>query len=124
MLLAGRAASDAQGIPLKDRGKRCPKDHWITAGIAKEQSDMEDNSWQNLFENWPRNFPRQGVLVTDFQETIPFNDFRVNEGILLLQRERPDTIGARKMMVSFRAIVGLKLTGVEELDVYDAMGFQ
>ena len=84
---------------------------------------MEDNSWQNLFENWPRTFPRQGVLVTDFQETIPFNDFRVNEGILLLQRERPDTIGARKMMVSFRAIVGLKLTGVEELDVYDAMGF-
>lgn len=85
---------------------------------------MEDNSWQNLFENWPKNFPRQGVLVTDFQETIPFNDFRVNEGILLLQRERPDTIGARKMMVSFRAIVGLKMTGVEELDVYDAMGFQ
>jgi len=84
---------------------------------------MEDNSRQSLFENWPGNFPRTGVLITNFQETIPFNDFRVNEGIVLLQRERPDTIGARKMMVSFSAIVALKLTGVEELSVYDQMGF-
>lgn len=84
---------------------------------------MDDNSWRTLFENWPRNFPRQGVLITTFQESVPFNDFRVNEGILLLQRERPDTIGARKMMISFDAISAMKLTGVEELDVYDAMGF-
>jgi hypothetical protein len=82
-----------------------------------------DNSWQTLFENWPQSFPKAGVLITTFGEPVPFNDFRINEGILLVQRERPDTIGARKLMVSFTAILALKLTGVEELDHYDAMGF-
>jgi len=84
---------------------------------------MGDDSWRTLFENWPSTFPRTGVLITQFGESVPFNDFRVNEGILLVQRERPDTIGARKMMVSFTAIVALKLVGVEELEFYDAMGF-
>lgn len=84
---------------------------------------MNEDSWRVLFENWPTTFPRTGVLITSFGESVPFNDFRVNEGILLVQRERPDTIGARKMMLSFTAIVALKLVRVEELEFYDAMGF-
>lgn len=82
-----------------------------------------DNSWQTLFENWPTKFPKIGILVTSFGEAIAFNDFRVNEGILLLRRERPDSIGARKVMVSYTAIVALKLADVEELEAYDVMGF-
>lgn len=83
-----------------------------------------DNSWRTLFENWPQSFAKVGVLITSFGDTVPFNDFRVNEGILLVQRERPDTIGARKMMISFTAIVALKLVDVEGLDIYDVMGFR
>ncbi len=83
-----------------------------------------DDSWRTLFENWPKSFAKVGVLITSFGDTVPFNDFKVNQGILLVQRERPDTIGARKMMVSFTAIVALKIVDVAELEVYEVMGFR
>ena len=83
-----------------------------------------DNSWQTLFENWPKSMPKVGVLITSFGDTVPFNEFKVNEGILLVQRERPDTIGARKLMVSFTAIVALKMVDVDGLEAYAAMGFR
>ena len=83
-----------------------------------------DNSWRTLFENWPKAIAKVGVLITAFGDTVPFNNFMVNEGILLVQRERPDTIGARKMMVSFTAIVALKLVDVEGLEIYEVMGFR
>ncbi len=82
-----------------------------------------DNSWREFFENWPQTIPKVGVLIPSFGEPVAFNDFRVNEGILLVQRERPDTIGARKLMVSFTAILALKLVDVEPLDHYETMGF-
>jgi ABC-type polysaccharide transport system permease subunit len=82
-----------------------------------------DNSWREMFENWPQTFPKVGVLIPSFGEPVAFNDFRVNEGILLVQRERPDTIGARKLMVSFTAILALKIVDVEPLDHYEVMGF-
>ncbi len=85
---------------------------------------MGDDSWRTLFENWPGAMPKVGVLITAFGDTVPFNDFRINEGILLVQRERPDTIGARKMMVSFTAIVALKMVDVAGLDDYGVMGFR
>jgi len=94
-------------------------------GGFSEGAQMDgDNSWRTLFENWPKTFSKVGVLITTFGDTVPFNDFKVNEGILLVQRERPDTIGARKMMVSFTAIVALKLVDVEGLEIYEVMGFR
>ena len=84
---------------------------------------QEQNSWRTLFENWPSAFPKQGVLIPTFGEPVAFNDFLVNEGILLVQRERPDTIGARKLMVSYDAILAVKMTDVNELSTYEAMGF-
>ena len=82
-----------------------------------------DNSWREMFENWPKTFPKVGVLIPSFGEPVAFNDFRINEGILLVQRERPDTIGARKLMISFTAILALKIVDVEPLDHYETMGF-
>jgi hypothetical protein len=79
--------------------------------------------WRVIFENWPAGLPRQGLLTTTFQETIPFNDFRFSEGLLLVERDRPDSLGARKVMLPFSTIVALKLSDTGELSRYQIMGF-
>lgn len=81
-------------------------------------------SWRTLFENWPESIPREGLLVTTFGENIPFTNFLISGSILLLERDRPDTAGARKVMIAYAAISAVKLTGTQELARFQVMGFQ
>jgi hypothetical protein len=81
-------------------------------------------SWRSLFENWPETIPREGLLVTTFNEHLPFNGFMVSGGVLLIDRDKPDTYGARKVMVAYSAIQAVKLTNVLELGRFQVMGFQ
>ena len=81
-------------------------------------------AWRSLFENWPEAIPREGQLVTTFQEVIPFRDFRISGGILLLERDKPDSIGARKVMIGYDAIAAVKLTSTLELERFQVLGFQ
>jgi hypothetical protein len=80
--------------------------------------------WRTLFEQWPNSLPRQGILVTIFQETVPFIDFRISSGMLLVERDRPDGHGGRKVMMPFESIATLKLTDPGELSKYQTMGFE
>jgi hypothetical protein len=82
------------------------------------------DAWRMLFENWPESVPRTGLLVTAFQEQIPFAGFLVSPGILLLDRDKPDSTGARKVMVSYGAIAAVKITSTLELARFQVMGFQ
>jgi hypothetical protein len=81
-------------------------------------------SWRALFENWPESIPRQGMVITTFQESIPFINYLVSGGILLLERDKPDSLGARKVMLSYEAISAVKITSVIELARFQVMGFQ
>ncbi len=81
-------------------------------------------AWRALFESWPEAVPRQGMVVTKFQETIPFTDFLVSAGIVMLERDKPDSLGARKVMVAYDAIAAVKLTSPAELARFQVMGFQ
>ncbi len=81
-------------------------------------------SWRALFENWPESIPREGLLVTNYQETIPFKAFLISGGIILLDRDQPDSHGARKAMVAYEAISAVKITNPMELGRFQAMGFQ
>lgn len=81
-------------------------------------------SWRTLFESWPAAIPREGLLVTTFQETIPFVGFLVSGGILLVERDKPDSFGARKVMVAYEAISAVKITSPAELARFQVMGFQ
>ena len=71
--------------------------------------------WKKVFKSWPAGYPKTGMLVTTFQDTIPFSNFLISDQILLLERDKPDAQGARKTMVAFSSIAGLKLTDVFEL---------
>lgn len=81
-------------------------------------------SWKSLFENWPDAIPQQGMVVTGFSETIPFVSFMISGGLLLLERDKPDQYGTRKVILSWSQIAAVRLTTTEDMIRFQAMGFQ
>lgn len=80
-------------------------------------------AWRSLFENWPDNIPKEGMLVTAV-ETVQFNDFMVSGGLLMIDRDRPDALGARKVIVPYVNIIAVKLQSTMDLAQFQVMGFQ
>lgn len=81
-----------------------------------------DSDWRNVFEQWPADLPRQGIITTAL-ESFGFSDFLISRGILLVERDRPDAIGARKILLPYRQIVAVKLTDPGPLARYQSLGF-
>lgn len=81
-------------------------------------------SWRALFSSWPANMPRQGLIVTTFGEVISFVNFLTSGGILLIERDRPDSNDARKVMIAYSAISAVKSTSTMDFDKYKAFGFE
>lgn len=81
-------------------------------------------AWRSLFENWPETIPRKGLLVTNFDEQIPFVGYLISGGMVIVERDKPDTFGTRKVIVSYEAINAVKITDPMELARFQVMGFQ
>lgn len=81
-------------------------------------------NWRMLFENWPASLPRRGLVITTFGESIPFVGYLISPGIVLLERDKPDTLGARKVLIAYDNVATVKITDVIELERFHDMGFQ
>lgn len=81
-------------------------------------------SWRSLFENWPDAIERQGTIISKQGASIPFINFLISGGLLLLDRGRPDAEGARKVIVAYDSIALIKLSTTSELSIFQSMGFQ
>lgn len=81
-------------------------------------------SWRNLFENWPNIIPKQGIVVTTVGENIPFVNFLYSGTQVLLERDKPDSQNARKVILAYSAIAAVKLPSPMELARFTVMGFQ
>ena len=80
--------------------------------------------WQNLFENWPEVIKRQGAIVTKQGEAVPFVDFLISFGLLLIERDGPDASGTRKIIVPYEEIAMVRLKAGGALSQFQTMGFQ
>ena len=80
-------------------------------------------AWQQLFETWPSDAPRQGIITTIFQESIGFKNFMTSDGLLAVERDRPDSLGARKVLIAFTAISALKMTDTGDFAEIAKLGF-
>lgn len=80
--------------------------------------------WQTLFENWPDSIQRRGIIISTTGEAVPFINFMVSDGLLLVERDGPDASGTRRVILSYDAISIVKLVGGGELSQFHAMGFQ
>ncbi len=81
-------------------------------------------AWKMLFQRWPVTIPKVGIVVTSVNEPIAFSSFQVAEQMVLLERDRPDTTGARSIIVPWQEIVTVKLTSPIESSQFKDMGFK
>ena len=80
--------------------------------------------WRELFSNWPEQRPRHGIVISSWQEILPFDEYLISDAVLFLNRPQPDSVGSRKVMIPFSQILAVKFTDVFELDEFSSMGFQ
>ncbi|MCA9078363.1 MAG: hypothetical protein KDA93_25270 [Planctomycetaceae bacterium] len=80
--------------------------------------------WQQLFESWPATFPAHGIVVTNYHESIPFVNFMINDGMVVLERDKPDSSDARKVILPYASISALKITATFDLDRFAELGFR
>ena len=52
------------------------------------------------------------------------DDVTKSDAILIVERDKPDSHGARKVMISYDKISAVKITSVLELAQFQVMGFQ
>ncbi|NOY40942.1 MAG: hypothetical protein GXP26_03770 [Planctomycetes bacterium] len=66
-------------------------------------------TWRSFLTNWPAEFQRRGVLLSVLNETIPFNNFWLQDEMILIERKNPDTSGARFILITFDRIDSVRL---------------
>jgi hypothetical protein len=86
--------------------------------------DDTGSTWQELFRHWPADMQRRGVLVTKFSEQIPFSWFASSATLLFIERQTPDSLGARAVVLPYEQVAALKVTDVLKGGAVQAMGFQ
>jgi len=82
------------------------------------------NVWQDLFANWPPGFRRKGAVIPAYGEQIPFMDFVIGDGAVILERPTPDAGGGRRVAVPFARIEAVKYTEPIKTEELLEAGFQ
>lgn len=82
------------------------------------------SNWRDFFVRWPAEMNRRGILVTTFGEQIPFSGFWLNADLLLLERQTPDSLGARTILMPFDQISALKIVDVVKAKAFQSLGFE
>lgn len=80
-------------------------------------------NWRGLLRAWPAELPRRGVLVTAWNEQIPFDGFLLSDAFLLISRQTPDTLGSRMIVLPYDGVAAIKLTEVIRAKALQPLGF-
>ena len=81
-------------------------------------------NWKSFLENWPAEFPRQGIIVSTLNEAMPFKNYWVKGETLLLERTVPDALGGRFLLLGFEIINSIKITSPLTAEMVAGAGFQ
>lgn len=85
---------------------------------------MDDHAeWQKTFLDWPASIPKRGVLTTVLGEHIPFKGFMTTEKMLLLERQNPDTLGSRFIVMEYGAVNCLKYIDPLKAENFAELGY-
>ena len=86
--------------------------------------ETTSNYWNDFFSRWPADLPHHGILVTAFSEQITFSAFWISEKFLMLERQTPDSMGARTIILPYNQILALKITDVVKPRQFKVAGFE
>ena len=81
-------------------------------------------AWRDCFARWPDELAKRGVIVTKFDEQIMFSNFLFSDNLLLIERQTPDTLGARQVILAYESISALKIVDVIKLKALAKLGFE
>lgn len=79
--------------------------------------------WQRTFLKWPASIARRGIVTTVLDEHIPFKGFMTTDAMLLLERQNPDSLGARFIILEYSGIAALKYIDPLKADNFAELGF-
>ncbi len=79
--------------------------------------------WQAFFTNWPAAIAQRGLIITSLNDSVPFKNFWLKDGLLLLERNNPDALGGRFILLSFEGISTVKFIDPLRESVIEAAGF-
>lgn len=82
-----------------------------------------EQPWIEVLRSWPADIPRKGLAVTTFNETIEFCSFRLLGTILLLERDRPDSQNARRVMIELGSVAMIKVCDPIAIETFEKFGF-
>jgi hypothetical protein len=86
--------------------------------------ETNTNYWGEFFLHWPVDLARRGIIVTSFNEQISFSSFSTSGNFLLLERQTPDSQGARSVIVPYNQVLALKIVDVTKPRQFKAAGFE
>jgi hypothetical protein len=104
-------------LPCPTVGSQVP----LTIGVTRMNAA---EAWRDCFARWPDELAKRGVIVTKFDEQIMFSNFLFSDNLLLIERQTPDTLGARQVILSYEAISALKIVDVVKLKALARLGFE
>lgn len=81
------------------------------------------STWRKFFVEWPTCVPQRGVVVTSFEQ-VPFIGFMLQERFVLLERRAPDTVGGRRVLVPYDAILSVKIVDPVKNEDLTQVGFR
>jgi hypothetical protein len=64
------------------------------------------------------------MIVTSFNEQIIFSAFWTSENFLFIERQTPDPMGARSIVLPYDQILALKIVDVVKAKQFRAAGFE
>lgn len=83
-----------------------------------------EQTWKSIFDNWPDAVARRGIVVNNQNEAMPFKGFMTRPDLLVLERQNPDSLGARFILLRYDTIIALKLTDPLKEDAFTPLGFE
>lgn len=79
--------------------------------------------WQRMFLEWPTSIQRRGIVTTVLDEQIPFKGFMTTDKMVLLERQNPDQLGARFIVLEYGSVGALKYIDPLRADNFTGLGF-
>lgn len=83
-----------------------------------------EQSWIDVLTNWPDGIARKGIAITTAGDSIEFCSYMLSGPVLLLERERPDSHGGRRVMLQLSQLAAVKILDPIEIERFREFGFE
>jgi hypothetical protein len=104
--------------------QKAPEEPRVVVMPAPAAAEKEENCWKSFLNDWPGGLQRQGVLITGWDEQVPFSSFLTRQDLVMFERRNPDTNGARRILIGYDEVKAVKIVEVVKDKPFRDAGFR